>query len=125
MTLILPNVADVVAGIIGLACQGGEQLRIPQIYSTLCELKGKRQILLSGLSFSITGSVCYSRTIEETLRALVARGILDVKDRDTLIVAGKAPAEVRKLLPRPLPRRIYLRLLSISRAFYRRMPMAG
>ena len=121
MAPILPEMTDIIAGIIGLACRGGEQLRIPQVYSTFCELKGKRQILLAGLHFSITGSVCYSRMIEESLRLLVARGVLHEKDRETVVVAKRAPDEVRRHFLRAFPERLQRRIFSVSRAFYRRM----
>ena len=49
-----------------------EQFRIPKIYSVLSELKG-RDVLLSSLYFSITGAMCYSRQIEETLRSLMEK----------------------------------------------------
>ncbi len=122
---VLPEMTDIIAGIIGLACRGGEQLRIPQIYSTLCEMKGKRQILLAGLHFSITGSVCYSRAIEESLRSLVARGVLREKDRETLVVAGRAPGDAGTLFLGSIPARLHRRLLSVSRAFHRRMLPPG
>ena len=98
----------------------GEQLRIPRIYSALSELKG-RDVILSGLYFSITGAVCYSRQIEETLRSLVAKGILVPKERDTVIVRDEAAEEIRARLRRKLPESIYRSLLLASKRFHARM----
>ena len=115
-----PEIGDILAAIISLACRGGEQLRIPRIYSALSELKG-RDVILSGLYFSITGAVCYSRQIEETLRSLVAKGILVPKERDTVIVRDEAAEEIRARLRRKLPESIYRSLLLASKRFHARM----
>ena len=115
-----PEIGDILAASISLACRGGEQLRIPRIYSALSELKG-RDVILSGLYFSITGAVCYSRQIEETLRSLVAKGILVPKERDTVIVRDEAAEEIRARLRRKLPESIYRSLLLASKRFHARM----
>ena len=115
-----PEIGDILAAILSLACRGGESFRIPRIYSVLNELKG-RDVFLSGLYFSITGAVCYSRQIEETLRALVANGILVEKERDTVMVRGEAATEIRARLRRKLPFSIYRSLRITSRRFYGKM----
>jgi len=85
MVLSIPPIDDVLTALISLACRGGEQLRMPRVYSALSELKA-REVLLTGLYFSITGEVCYSRQVEDILRSLVAKGMLVPKERDTLVV---------------------------------------
>jgi hypothetical protein len=115
-----PEIGDILAAILGLACRGGESFRIPRIYSVLNELKG-RDIFLSGLYFSITGAVCYSRQIEETLRSLVANGFLVQKERDTVMVRDEAATEIRARLRRKLPSSIYRSLRSTSKRFYGKM----
>jgi hypothetical protein len=115
-----PEIGDILAAILSLACRGGESFRIPRIYSVLNELKG-RDIFLSGLYFSITGAVCYSRQIEETLRSLVANGILVEKERDTVMVRGEAATEIRARLRRKLPSSIYRSLRVTSSRFYGKM----
>ena len=120
MTAWVPEIADVVTAIISLACRGGEQIRIPRVYAALCELKG-RDILLSGLYFSITGAVCYSRQIDETLRSLVSKGILVVTGRDTLMFRDDAVKEVRVRLRRKLPASAYRSLRTASKWFHGRM----
>ena len=90
----IPEIGDVLTALISLACRGGERLRMPRVYSALSELK-PREVLLTGLYFSITGAVCYSRQVEEILRSLVEKGILVTKERDTLVVRDRAAEEAR------------------------------
>ena len=115
-----PEIGDILTAIISLACRGGEQFRIPRIYSVLSELKG-RDVFLSSLSFSITGAVCYSRQIEETLRSLIAKGMLVPKERDTVMVRDEAATEIRAQLRRKLPSSIYRSLQNTSKRFYGKM----
>jgi len=115
-----PEIGDILTAIISLACRGGEQFRIPRIYSVLSELKG-RDVFLSSLYFSITGAVCYSRQIEETLRSLMANGILVQKERDTVVVRDEAATEIRGRLRRKLPSSIYRSLQATSKKFYGKM----
>ena len=77
-----------------------------------------RDVLLSGLYFSITGAVCYSRQIDEILRNLVAKGILVFSGRDTLVVRDSAVEEVRVRLRKKLPSAAYRSLQTVSRRFY-------
>jgi hypothetical protein len=115
-----PEIGDILTAIIGLACRGGEQFRIPKIYSVLSELKG-RDVFLSSLYFSITGAVCYSRQIEETLRSLMANGMLVPKERDTLMIRDEAATEIRARLRRKFPSSIYRSLQDTSKRFYGKM----
>lgn len=117
MTVWVPEIGDIITAIISLACRGEEQLRIPRVYAAFSELKG-RDVLLSGLYFSITGAVCYSRQIDETLRTLVAKGILVLTGRDTLMVRDAAVEEVRVRLRKKLPSAAYRSLQTASRRFY-------
>ena len=116
----IPEIDDILAALISLACRGGEQLRLPRVYSALSELK-TREALLSGLYFSITGAVCYSRQVEGILRSLVEKGVLARKERDTLVVRDQAAEEVRAGLRRKLPSSAYRALQSASKRFHRAM----
>jgi len=116
----IPEIDDVLTALISLACRGGEQLRMPRVYSALRELKA-REVLLTGLYFSITGAVCYSRQVEEILRSLVEKGILVTKERDTLVVRDRAAEEARAELRKKLPSSAYRSLQTASKRFYRVM----
>lgn len=116
----IPQVGDILAAVISLACQGGEQLSVPRIYSAICELKG-RNALLSCLYFSITGAVCYSRQVEESLRSLMANGMLVREGQGTLVVRNEAAEEMRAQLRRKLPSPVYRALKAASRKFYGNM----
>jgi hypothetical protein len=115
-----PEIGDILTAVISLACRGGEQFRIPKIYSVLSELKG-RDVFLSSLYFSITGAVCYSRQIEETLRMLMANGMLVPKEPDTVMIRDEAATEIRARLRRKLPSSIYRSLRNTSKRFYGKM----
>ena len=117
MALWVPEVGDILTAIISLACRGGEHLRVPKIYSAFNELKG-RDALLSGLYFSITGAVCYSRQIEESLRSLMAKGMLVREGHGTLVVRDDAAEEIRSQLRRKLPSSVYRALTTASKRFY-------
>jgi hypothetical protein len=116
----IPQIDDVLIAVISLACRGGEQLRMPKVYSVLSELKA-REVFLSGLYFSITGAVCYSRQVEEILRSLVAKGVLVMKERDTLVIRDQAAEEVRTRLRKSRPSSAYRALQTASKRFYRAM----
>ena len=120
MALWIPQIDDILTAVISLACREGEQLRLPRIYAALSELKS-REALLSGLYFSITGAVCYSRQVEEILRSLVEKGMLVTKERDTLVVRDQAAEEVRAGLRKKLPSSAYRALQTASKRFYRVM----
>lgn len=116
----IPQIDDILTAVISLACRGGEQLRKPRVFSALSELKA-REALLSGLYFSITGAVCYSRQVEEILRSLVEKGILVMKEHDTLVVRDREAEAVRAGLKRKLPSSAYRALQTASKRFYRAM----
>jgi len=116
----IPEIDDVLTALISLACRGGEQLRMPRIYSALSELKA-REVLLTGLYFSITGAVCYSRQVEKILRSLVEKGMLVTKERDTLVVRDQAVEAIRAGLREKLPSPAYRALQTASKRFYREM----
>ena len=113
----IPEIDDVLTALISFACRGGEQLRMPRVYSALSELKA-REALLTGLYFSITGAVCYSRQVEEILRSLVEKGMLVTKEPDTLVVRDQAAEEVRAGLRKKLPSSAYRSLQTASKRFY-------
>ncbi len=112
-----PEIGDILAAIMSLACRGNEQLRVPLIYSVLSQMKGT-DMFLSGLYFSITGAVCYSRQIEEALCALMQKGMFVPRERDTLLVRDDAAEVVRARLRRKLPTAVYRSLKDTSRRFY-------
>jgi len=120
----IPQIDDVLTALISLTCHGDEQLRLPRVYSALSELKSK-EVLLSGLYFSITGAVCYSRQVEGILRSLVDKGILVMKERDTLLVRDRAAEAARAGLRQKLPSSAYRALQAASNRFYRVMFKRG
>ncbi len=117
MLLNLPDLYAVISGIITLGANGGEQLFLPDIHSTLYQMKHHNR-MLAGLWFSITGSVYYSRDIENVLRDLASQGVVQIK-ADSVVV--KNFGFLRKRLHSMLPVRQYRKLLETSRKFYARL----
>jgi len=117
MPPILPNLPDVISGIITLGANGGEQLFLPKIHTVLYQMKQHNR-MLTDLWFSITGSVCYSRDIENALRNLASQGVVKI-EADSVVV--KNIGFLRNLFRSMLPVRQYRKLLKTSRKFYARL----
>jgi len=117
MPIILPDLSAVISGIITLGANGGEQLYLPKIHAALYQMKQHNR-MLAGLWFSITGSVYYSRDIENILRDLASQGVVKI-EADSVVV--KNFGFLRQQLQSMLPVRQYRNLLKISRKFYARL----
>jgi len=117
MSIILPDLSAVISGIITLGANGGEQLFLPEIHTALYQMKQHNR-MLAGLWFSITGSVYYSRDIENVLRDLASQGVVKI-EADSVVV--KNIGVLRKRLHSMLPVRQYRKLLKTSRNFYARL----
>ena len=114
MTIILPDLSSVISGIVTLGANVDDQLFLPKIHTVLYQMKQHNR-MLAGLWFSITGSVCYSREIENALRDLASQGVVKI-EAGTVVVKNKGLLRAR--LRRMLPVRQYRRLLKASRKFY-------
>lgn len=117
MSIILPDLSGVVSGIIALGANGGERLFLPKIHTVLYQMK-QHDRMIAGLWFSITGSVCYSRDVENVLRNLASQGVVKI-EADSVVV--KNIGILRNRLSRMLPARQYRKLLKTSRKFYERL----
>jgi hypothetical protein len=118
MAIAPTDVFSVISGILTLGANGGEELFLPKIHSVLCQMKPHNR-MLSGIWFSITGSVCYSRDIENVIRDLASQGVLKIENGSTAVVKNAAVLRVR--LGDVLPVRQYRQLLAASRKFYARL----
>lgn len=118
MAMILPDLSSILSGIITLGANGGEQLPLPKIHTVFHHMKQHNRIL-AGLWFSITGSVCYSRDVDNVLRDLASQGVLKIEEGSVAVV--KNAALLRDRLRRILPVRQYRKLLKVSRAFHERL----
>jgi hypothetical protein len=117
MSIILPDISAVISGIITLGANGGEQLFLPDIHTALYQMKPHNR-MLAGLWFSITGSVCYSRDIENILRDLASQGVVKIEAGSVVVKNnGFLRERLRSMLPVPQ----YRKLLKISRKFYARI----
>ena len=115
MTIVPADLSSIISGILTLGANGGEELFLPKIHSILCHMKPHNR-MLAGLWFSITGSVCYSRDIENVVRDLASQGVLKIEDSSVAVV--KNAGFLRERLRRMLPVRQYRKLQGVSRKFY-------
>jgi len=118
MAIVPADLSSVISGILTLGANGGEELFLPKIHSVLCQMKPHNR-MLAGLWFSITGSVCYSRDIENVIRDLASQGVLKIEDGSFAVV--KNASFLRNRLRGTLPFRQYRKLLATSRKFYARL----
>lgn len=118
MSIAPVDLSAVLSGVIALGANGGEQLFLPEIHSILYQMK-QHDRMLAGLWFSITGSVHYSRDVENVLRNLSSQGV--VKFEEGSVVVVKNIAFLRERLRVVMPGRQYRKLLKISRKFYARL----
>jgi len=117
MSIILPGLSAVISGIITLGANGGEQLFPPKIHTVLYQMKQHNR-MLAGLWFSITGSVCYSRDIDNVLCDLASQGVVKIEAGSVVV---KNIGFLRKRLQSMLPVRQYRKLMKTSRKFYDRL----
>ena len=74
-----PRIKDIISGMILLAARGGYPMPLTMVHSIIHEMKSHEPIL-SGLRFSLTGAVCYSRDIDQAIHHLSEGGFLEIVD---------------------------------------------
>ena len=72
-----PRIKDIVSGMILLAARDSDPMPLPKVHSILHEMKSHESIL-SGLRFSLTGAVCYSRDVDQAITHLTEGGFLEI-----------------------------------------------
>jgi hypothetical protein len=77
MVIRPPMIRDIVSGIILLAARGMKPIPLATVHSIIHAMKPHEPIL-SGLRFSLTGAVCYSRDIDQAVERLADAGFLKV-----------------------------------------------
>jgi hypothetical protein len=79
-----PRMKDIISGIILLAARGKEPMRLAKVHSIIHAMKSHESIL-SGLRFSLTGAVCYSRDIDQAINHLTEGGFLEIVDGSAFV----------------------------------------
>jgi hypothetical protein len=79
-----PRIKDIVSGMILLAARGGIPMPLTKLHSIFHEMKSHESIL-SGLRFSLTGAICYSRDIEQAIHRLSEGGFLEIVDGSVFV----------------------------------------
>lgn len=82
-----PNFMEILSGILTLAAREGECVPVAKIHSILYEMYSHEPIL-SGLRFSLTGDVCYSRDIDQAIKNLINWRSLKIVDESALVLRG-------------------------------------
>ncbi len=72
-----PRVKEIISGIILLGARGNEPMPLAKVHSTIHAMKSHESIF-SGLRFSVTGAVCYSRDIDQAIHHLTEGGFLKI-----------------------------------------------
>jgi hypothetical protein len=72
-----PRVKEIISGIILLAARGKDPIPLAKIHSFIHAMKSDESIF-SGLRFSLTGAVCYSRDIDQAIHHLTDGGFLNI-----------------------------------------------
>lgn len=83
-----PRIKDIISGMILLAARGRDPMPMAKFHSIIHDMKSHESIL-SGLRFSLTGAVCYSRDIDQAIHRLVEGGFLEIVD-DSVFVGDRA-----------------------------------
>ncbi len=72
-----PRIKDIISGMIVLAARGRDPMLLATLHSVFHEMKSHESIL-SGIRFSLTGAVCYSRDIDQAVNRLAEAGFLEI-----------------------------------------------
>jgi len=84
-----PRIKDLLSGILLLAAREGEPMPLAKVHSIIHAMKPHEPIL-SGLRFSVTGDVCFSRDIDRAIHHLVDGGFIEIVDV-SFVVGERAP----------------------------------
>jgi len=83
----LPQIKDIVSGILALAARKGERIPLAKCHTIVYAMKSQEPIL-SGLRFSLTGDVCYSRDIDQAINILIDSGFLKIDGKSAVVTGG-------------------------------------
>ena len=72
-----PRIREIISGIILLAARAKDPIPLAKVHSILHAMKSHESIF-SGLRFSLTGAVCYSRDIDHAINYLTDGGFLEI-----------------------------------------------
>ncbi len=79
-----PRIKDIISGMILLAARGRDPMPLAKLHSVIHEMKSHESIL-SGLRFSLTGAVCYSRDVDQAINHLTEGGFLEIVDGSVIV----------------------------------------
>jgi len=114
-----PRIREIVSGILLLGAGGGETTLHPSKVHEFLHAMKPHESILSGLRFTLTGDVCFSRDVDQAIRDLVDAGFLREGAR-AVIVPGSA-ARFWKYLEGFLSNSQIQAIHSVSLRFHDRM----
>lgn len=80
-----PRIKEIISGILLLAARGRGPIPLGKVHSIIHAMKPHESIL-SGVHFSLTGAVCYSRDIDHAIKSLNDGGFLEIVDGAAFVV---------------------------------------
>jgi len=113
-----PRIKEIISGIILLAARGKNPIPLAKVHSILHAMKSHESIF-SGLRFSLTGAVCYSRDIEHAIHHLTDGGFLKIVGGSVFV--GEHAHEFRRYLSGFLTNSQVHALHSVSLRFHDRL----
>lgn len=113
-----PRIKDVISGILLLAAGGKDPLPLEKVHETIHAMKPGESIL-TGLRFSVTGAVCYSRDIDQAIHFLTDGGFLEIVDGS--VFPGEHGPEFRNYLAKFLSNTQLESVQSASLRFHERV----
>lgn len=113
-----PRIKDIISGIILLAAGEKEPLPLEKVHEIIHAMKSHESIL-SGLRFSVTGAVCYSRDVDQTISFLADGGYLEIVGGSAFL--GEHGPEFRDYLSRFLSNYQIETIHSASLRFHERV----
>lgn len=82
-----PNFKEIISGVLTLAAREGDCVPVARIHSILYEMNPHEPIL-SGLHFSLTGDVYFSRDIDLAIKNLIDWGCVKIVGQSALLLEG-------------------------------------
>jgi hypothetical protein len=113
-----PRIKDIISGIILLAARGNDPIPLAEVHTIIHAMKSHESIF-SGLRFSLTGAVCYSRDIDHAINHLTDGGFLKIVGGSVFL--GEHAHEFRKYLSGFLTNFQVNALHSVSLRFHDRL----
>ena len=117
-----PRIKEIISGTILLAASDRDPIPLPEVHSIIEAMKSHESIF-SGIHFSLTGAVCFSREIDQAIKHLTDGGFLKIVGESALM--GEHAPEFVEYLSRRLTNSQIQAVHSVSLRFHDRLRRNG